>query len=363
MRVLFTSYPLLGHLNPVLPFARAASRAGHEVAVAVGADLVPYVERRGLPAWAVGPTHAEASGGGPPSVRLFPDSAEKRAANLVPRALRWAPDLVVSEEFELAGSVAAALVGTRYVVHGLGMMPPLPIWSSLAPAVERLHEQWHTAVGVDDVRDATYLELCPPSLRPAGDRVWHRTRPLRPVAGEPVGNERLPDELGALPYDDTVHLTLGTLFHDDVGVLDTALAGLRELPVNVVVTTGPGTAPSRLGPQPAHVLALPHALLLPRCRLVVSQGGAGIMFGAIAHGLPQLMLPQGADQFLNAVACTSAGVALALYADALTPGAVASATTRLLREPEFTEAAAVLRTEIAAMPSADEVLAFLIEES
>lgn len=75
------------------------------------------------------------------------------------------------------------------------------------------------------------------------------------------------------------------------------------------------------------------------------------------------MLPQGADQFLNAVACTSAGVALALYADALTPGAVASATTRLLREPEFTEAAAVLRTEIAAMPSADEVLAFLIEES
>jgi UDP:flavonoid glycosyltransferase YjiC (YdhE family) len=31
---------------------------------------------------------------------------------------------------------------------------------------------------------------------------------------------------------------------------------------------------------------VPRTLPLPHCRLVVSPGGAGIMFGAPAHGLP-----------------------------------------------------------------------------
>jgi hypothetical protein len=70
------------------------------------------------------------------------------------------------------------------------------------------------------------------------------------------------------------------------GVLETAIAGLRELPLNLVVTSGPGTDPARFGAQPSHTL------LLPQCRLVVSHGGAGIMFSALAHGLPQLILPQ-----------------------------------------------------------------------
>src|SRR5205085_6150252 len=36
-----------------------------------------------------------------------------------------------------------------------------------------------------------------------------------------------------------------------------------------------------------------HSLLLPHCTLVVSHGGASIMPSALAHGLPQLILPQG----------------------------------------------------------------------
>ena len=44
----------------------------------------------------------------------------------------------------------------------------------------------------------------------------------------------------------------------------------------------------------------------------------GIMFGALANGLPQLLLPQGADQFANADACRDAGVALTLAPDEVT---------------------------------------------
>ncbi|HSS23012.1 MAG TPA: nucleotide disphospho-sugar-binding domain-containing protein [Mycobacterium sp.] len=43
------------------------------------------------------------------------------------------------------------------------------------------------------------------------------------------------------------------------------------------------------------------------------------MLGALAHGLPQLCLPQGADQFRNAQACAAAGAGIALIgADATT---------------------------------------------
>jgi UDP:flavonoid glycosyltransferase YjiC (YdhE family) len=105
---------------------------------------------------------------------------------------------------------------------------------------------------------------------------------------------------------------------------------------------------------------LPHTLLLPSCSLVVSQGGAGIVLGALAHGLPQLVLPQGADQFVNAEVCTAAGAALAIPADEFTPAAVAAAAQRLLAEPSFTVAAAGVRAEIEAMPDADRVLAALV---
>ncbi|GAA4877129.1 glycosyltransferase [Actinomycetospora straminea] len=361
MRILFTSYPLFGHVNPMLPLAVAAARAGHEVAFATGADMTAPVERRGLTTWTVGPTHADAVADGRP---WFAATAAARAADLVPRAVAWQPDLVVSDEFELAGAVAAAVVGVRHVVHGLGVMIPVPLWAMLQidPALDELHRSHRTGLDAATTRRATYLEAWPPSLRPAGERLWPRSRPVRPVAGEPAPGERLPAAVNALPHERTVHLTLGTMFHRTPGLLETAIAGLRYLPVNLVVTSGPGTDPASYGPQPPHVLIapyLPHTLLLPRCSLVVSQGGAGIVLGALAHGLPQVVLPQGADQFVNAEVCVAAGVAAALGPDALTPTAIGEAAGRLLADPSAATRASAVRAEIAAMPDADEVVAAL----
>ncbi len=59
MRVLLTSCPSYGHVNPMLPLARAARDAGHEVVVATGAELVPEIERHGFDTWLVGPSRAE----------------------------------------------------------------------------------------------------------------------------------------------------------------------------------------------------------------------------------------------------------------------------------------------------------------
>ena len=60
MRILFSSWPAYGHLLPMLPLARAAVRAGHDVLISSGADISGLIERRGFRAHQAGPTLQEA---------------------------------------------------------------------------------------------------------------------------------------------------------------------------------------------------------------------------------------------------------------------------------------------------------------
>lgn len=262
----------------------------------------------------------------------------------------------------MAGAIAAAHTGARHVVDGLGLAS-VKLRELVMPGFARLCEEWQVPEVADGRRPCTYLDICPPSLRTDGEPGATHTQPLRPAAGEPAPGERLPETLAALPRSRTIHLTLGTVFNEAPGVLEAAIAGLRQLPLNLVVTSGPGTNPERFGPQPSHVLIepyIPHSLLLPRCHLVVSHGGAGIMLSALAHALPQLILPQGADQFLNATTCQSSGAALALHPDEVSTRAVAAAAECLMAEPAFRRAAARIQAEIHAMPSPADALAALI---
>ncbi|WP_309114588.1 hypothetical protein [Saccharothrix sp.] len=41
MKVLFVSAPLVGHVFPMIPLAKALRAAGHEVVLATGADVTP----------------------------------------------------------------------------------------------------------------------------------------------------------------------------------------------------------------------------------------------------------------------------------------------------------------------------------
>ena len=113
--------------------------------------------------------------------------------------------------------------------------------------------------------------------------------------------------------------------------MDTAgrvLAGLRDLPAQVVVTVGRDIDPAELGPQPAHVRVeryVPQADVLPRASLVVSHGGSGSVLAALAHGVPLVLLPMGADQPYNAARCETLGVARSLDVIDATPGDVRDA--------------------------------------
>ena len=342
----------------MLPLALAARDAGHEVVVATGEDMTAHLGRQRLGTWTVGPSHAEIGATGPPSGRYFAISAERRAADLVPRAAAWRPDLVVCDEFELAGPVAARAVGVPFVVHGLGVMPPMPIWAELQPAIDLVHRRWGLPDGVDAVRAAVYLEAMPSSLQPAGERMWSRTLPLRPVPGLPAAGERLPAAIDALPHADTIHLTMGTLFHETPGVLETAIEGLRALPLNLVVTCGPGVNSTKLRPparpRPDRDLpaARPPAAALP-------PGGLTGRGGDHARRPRPRPAPADAPAGRRPVHQRRGVHPQRRRARAGAPGARVrerrAAAVRLLDDTRFTGAARRLGAEIRAMPGADEV--------
>src|SRR3954470_13425782 len=139
-RVLFTSCPAYGHVLPMLPLIRAAERAGHDVRVATGPELVGPLAARGLEPLAVGPTWAEAwsahetvwADPGTSTeqkmmdgvVALFGTPALARLDDLLVAAQGWRPDVIVHEVLELAGSLLARRLEAPGVVHGLGPMFP-----------------------------------------------------------------------------------------------------------------------------------------------------------------------------------------------------------------------------------------------
>jgi UDP:flavonoid glycosyltransferase YjiC (YdhE family) len=88
----------------------------------------------------------------------------------------------------------------------------------------------------------------------------------------------------------------------------------------------------------------------------VHHGGSGTMLGALSSGVPQLVLPQGADQFINAAALAASGAGHGLDAATQAPGAVGAAVADLLGPGPARAAAERLRDEIGEMPSPAEVV-------
>lgn len=360
----------------MLPLASAARRAGHEVVIASGPDLRDEIERRGFTAWSVGPSMAEIEAAGlprPPGPeasdeqilwsnvqRLFVNPSTARAGELIPLTERSPVDVIVQELYELGASYLRPTTGRR-LVHGLGAdFPRFVDFAALG------HADVARALGRPDATDqylaAPYIDPFPPVLHPP-ERPWRDVRPLRPDAGAVPAGATLPEAFRRLTHPRTVYLTLGTVY-TSVEVWRRLLESVADLPVNIVATTGYAVDPAQLGPLPANVAIerfVPQALLLLDCSAVICHAGAGTVLGALAFGVPLLLLPMGADQFGNAAAVADAGAGIVLDPDAATPAAIRTALCRLLDTDSFTLGARKVADSIAALPTADAVLSAALD--
>jgi UDP:flavonoid glycosyltransferase YjiC (YdhE family) len=378
VRILFTANPLVGHVYPMLPLMHAARAAGHEVVVATGADLVPDVQRRGFTTWTVGPgigdVFAElARASAVPAtsheeqlrrdaVHLFGRPGVRRARDLMSLATAWRPDIVISEIAEPAGREVAAVTGALHVSHGFGTH--VPNMRALAGVIfEHVSSELGTPNRLQSFATGIYLDPCPPGLQ-STEFSGTDVRLVRPGVGRTAPGDRLPPQFRDLPERPLVYLTLGTVVNDPE-LARSVLDAVQDLPISIAVTTGPTVDPSVLGPRPAHVAVasfVPQALLLPLASAVVSHTGSGTMLGALASGLPQVCVPQGADQFANAERVQAVGAGVRLLPDEVTPERLRGAVSAVLDDPAYARAARVIQGEIEAMPSAGEVLDDLVRQ-
>jgi UDP:flavonoid glycosyltransferase YjiC (YdhE family) len=358
VRVLVTFAGGTGHLEPTLPVARALRGRGHDVAYACQADLLDGVRRAGFPAHDTGgatvlsPTERRPL---LPVDRAAEEEvvrraytgriARERATRLHDLAVAWRPDVVLRDELDFGAAVAAEVRGVPHaavtVIAAGGFVRPdvvgealdaLRIAHGLPPDSGMLH------------RHLTVVPV-PPSFRDPSHPVPGRVVHIRPAGWTPQKRG-----------EPLVLVTLGTVFAQESGDLFARLlAGVRALPVEVLVTVGPALDPAEMGPQPPHVRVVQHVPLpevLPRCAAVVSHGGSGTVVAALAAGVPCVVLPMGADQPLNADRCVALGVGRALDAATATPAEVREALVAVLEDPSYRSAAEAVRSEVAALPGA-----------
>jgi UDP:flavonoid glycosyltransferase YjiC (YdhE family) len=259
------------------------------------------------------------------------------------------PDVVLFETYALAGPLAADVLGVPAVHH---LISPMLAHEVLELANDAVSPLWRSferdAPGHAGVYRGVTIEITPPSLEaqtvPSGERLAMRPTP-RPAREPAPSNPPL------------VYVTLGTAFAN-VDIFRVALAGLAAEPVEVLVTVGADQDPAALAPVPANARVerfIPQADLLPRCSAVVHHGGSGTMFGSLAHGLPQVVVPQGADNFINGALIARAGAGLTVGPGEVAPESLRVAVRSVLGEPSYAIAARRIAAEIVALPSPAEV--------
>jgi UDP:flavonoid glycosyltransferase YjiC (YdhE family) len=385
MRVLFTCVVGHGHFHPMVPLANALREAGHEVAVATDPGYGPSVRELGFEAHPAGLDHVEARrrfhasvpdwASAPLNDRMRIQQAEMFGRIRVPPMLddlqrviaEWAPTLLVHDSLEMAGAIAAEAAGIAHAEHSVGILRPEAGRVASTAAVAAFSEALGVKnPGVGGLGGELYLDICPPGIQdPAIDRLAN-VQPLRPMDFDAAPGVPPPKWMTAVRDEAIVYVTLGTVFNDAVDVFRTILAGLGEAPMQVLVTIGETGDPAALGPQPGNVHIeryIPQARVLPMCSLVVSHAGSGAMLGAIKAGVPILAVPQGADQFMNAERCVSAGLGLRLLPHELSADAVLDNVRRLLGDGRFARAVQRERAALEAMPLPRDIVPILVAVS
>ncbi|MBO8198089.1 nucleotide disphospho-sugar-binding domain-containing protein [Streptomyces smyrnaeus] len=344
MRVLFTTWAWPSHLYALVPLAWACRSAGHEVLVVSQPELLPLIERTGLPGAAVGkdvdgvgmvrgyvlpsqddPTgdqRAPRGGKGPRALRMFTAHADSMVDGVTRTAREWGADVVVSEPTALAGPLAAAAAGVPAVrlLYGADLMARartlLP--QALAPLAER--------VGVDPegyhpFGDFT-IDPCPPGFQ-APAPAEHPRVPMRYVPFNGPGTPPDPP----LPPPREGHRRIVVTWGHTMARLDPALflaghaaralAALPDTELVLAVTAAQRPLLGRVpdGDRVRVVVDAPLHTLLGGADLVVAHGGAGTVLTSLRAGLPMLLVPQLPDHAGHAARVLAAGAGEVLTRD------------------------------------------------
>jgi UDP:flavonoid glycosyltransferase YjiC (YdhE family) len=310
-----------------------------------------YAALAGRPPGQPGP---RAGAGATPAVigRLFAGMSNGMADGVVGIAERWPAEAIVQSALQGAGLIAAAKLGLPLIQHGFGLV-------RTAGANRMLHEHMadtfrrHRVSGLP-ARVAA-IDVAPPSMVAAPEGWSMRYVPYN-------GGAVLPDDLLRPPEDrPRVAVTMGTVAPTMTGLgpVQRLIELAPQVHAQFVVALGDADT-SGLGPVPHNVrLAgwVPLNALLHTSAALIHHGGAGSTLGALAAGVPQLVIPSDADRYLNGDAVAAAGAGLSRSEAELD----APLVHRLLDDPALRDGACQARSEIGSLPSPTQIARLVID--
>lgn len=383
MRVLFSTTAGAGHFGPLVPFAQACQAAGHEVMVAAPAcfassvaaaslDHAPFAD---VPPEVLGPIYGRLAWVAREEANdivigeIFGRlDAQAALAGVTETVERWRPDVIVREPCEFASWVVAEKAGVPQVTVAIGVaaMDELSRPALLEPLAElRVLAGLDDDPGLAGLGAMPCLSTLPPTFDSTDARGPDAIRRFRhPIEADLQG--RLPGAWGD-PDWPLVYVTFGSItgtlppFAPIYGAVAEALG---DLPVRVLLTVGDG-AGAAVDRAPANVRIerwWPQADVLPLAAAVVGHGGFGTTMGALAAGVPQVVMPLfSSDQFLNAQRVAEVGVGLCIEGGVDGVGALPGALSQILGQPAFVKAAGLMAEEIAGLPDVSHAVPILEE--
>ncbi|MEU8042323.1 activator-dependent family glycosyltransferase [Streptosporangium sp. NPDC049078] len=416
MRVLFTLHAANAHLFLVVPIAWALKAAGHEVIVATQPDILDEVTRTGLTAVSVGemsnvaerlatvPADQQIFGSGYDIAEERPDvltyeyvrdcmasfasplaldfiTDESMYDDLVAFCRHWRPDLVVWDSITFPGPVAARACGAAHVRSTFGR----DHWGRMRSLFLRLREtrpghpvedpvaDWVTAklarYGCEFHED-TILGQATVDSMPVWTRfpVEHDYLPVRfvPYNGPAVLPDWLREAGSGRPR---VCFTLGVSGREvwggngSIGAAD-LFEAVADLDLELVATLNAAQLdPGEKVPDNVRIVDyVPLNSLLPGCAAIVHHGGTGTFGTAIAHGIPQLVVPAKLyDEAGMARRLAAEGAGLVLEPEKLSARTLRENLLRLIDEPSFRENATRLRDIAEATPAPHDLVRDLEE--
>lgn len=395
MRILFPAAPGYGLMLPMVPLVWAARAAGHEVLVATTAYMTKVAAESGLLVTDVFPSRdvgedlvagaaAPDSGDVPEgywdlvgAMRPFELFTLAMTEGTIAAGRDFGADAVVYCSDHMAGKLAAVALGVPSVEVGnrvswsmrdaefrdgrehnarMGVVPEAsPVVRALRERLGLGERQPHLVARVDP-RAPRFGGLVGEESEPADGVPW---LPMRYVPFN--GGGVLPGWAMARPTRPRICLTLGTVAPllpggGGLGPLIEALAGLDA----DIVLADSETDLSRFEPLPENLLPagfMPLSGILRDCALIVHHGGSGTTAAALHHGVPQLVVPSGADNGLCARRVVESKVGLAVEPADVDPAGIRALVEQLLTDGSFRAAAADVRAEIAEQPSPADIAA------
>lgn len=171
------------------------------------------------------------------------------------------------------------------------------------------------------------------------------------------------DTLGDMPI---IYISLGTVFNDKVEFYRTCCEAFADVGRKIVLAVGKRTNVDALGMVPGNFIVkefVPQLELLQRAALLVTHGGMNSVSEALCYGVPLLVIPQTADQFMVGQRIQQHGAGKTMRRGTVTAQKLRSIAEEILAQPVYQRASAQLGKSLGQpdgyLRAADEIQMFI----